>query len=668
MAFQTSVKKATVKPSPFFYISTIILLGFLCYSNSLRGEFVYDDDFLISSNASIRQFDVIKIFSQDIVESHFERPFYRPVQSITYAIDHLFWGLKPLGYHLTNTFIHILNAILIYVLLCNFTSNKMVPYVSSLLFVCHPIHTQAVSYISGRADILLTFFFLLSFITLLEYRRSGASLFLVLSVIFYIFSLLSKEAAVIIPLVFISYEIIYRNEPATRVNKRIYAPFLMILATYSLIRFNHLLAMERFNIVGAVLSTRILTMSKATMVYLFSLIMPVGLHMRRSLPFSSSFFEIRTFSSSAVIIALICAAFFLRKNKKHISFFIFYFFLMLIPVSNLFQINAILAEHWLYMPSIAYFFIFAYFLYGLSMHFFKNSFKTAMVIAVFIFIMPYSFITIKQNTYWRDNESLYKHILYYEPFDAGSRLNLGLYYMRKGRFEDAIKEEKKVLALHPDAVYAYHCIAYIYYNWGKMDEAEKYFKIGLSTYPDDKSHNYLGKIYEMRDGNDLAAENEYRKAMDVNPHSARSYINLAGLRLKENNLDGALQILKKAIKLCGPNPYGHSLIAVIYGKKGDYPEAFKHIKKAMRLDPEDEDININMGNICNGLGRFDKAISHYKKVININPKRADAYYNMGNSYYFKGEIKRARNYWEKSLKINPDFEAAKEQLKKTKNE
>lgn len=144
-------------------IALIIILGFIAYGNSLNGKFIWDDFNLVRDNRHIRNSsNITGIFTQDIGAGAAEKyNFYRPLQMFTYMIDYSLWKLNVKGYHLTNTILHILAALVIYWLIDILFRDNLLSLFTSLFFVACPIHSEAVSYISGRADSLVTLFMLL---------------------------------------------------------------------------------------------------------------------------------------------------------------------------------------------------------------------------------------------------------------------------------------------------------------------------------------------------------------------------------------------------------------------------------------------------------------------------------------------------------------------------
>ena len=148
-------------------VALLIVLGFVVYGNSLCGEFLYDDILLVRDNIHIKDWTQIgSIFTKSIGSGYFAGKLvsYRPLQMFTYMIDYSLYGLDVRGYHLTNTLIHILVALAVYWFINILYKKNILSLLASLLFLVHPIHTEAVSYISGRADPLAALFMLLCFI------------------------------------------------------------------------------------------------------------------------------------------------------------------------------------------------------------------------------------------------------------------------------------------------------------------------------------------------------------------------------------------------------------------------------------------------------------------------------------------------------------------------
>ena len=136
------------------------------YCRVARGEFVFDDNHLIKNNQYIKSgLSLANILIGKIkVDVEEKYSSYRPITMLTFAMDYSLWGLNERGYHVTNTILHILVALAIYWLISIFYRDNTLALLTGLLFVAHPIHTEAVAYVAGRGDSLAALFVLLCII------------------------------------------------------------------------------------------------------------------------------------------------------------------------------------------------------------------------------------------------------------------------------------------------------------------------------------------------------------------------------------------------------------------------------------------------------------------------------------------------------------------------
>ena len=138
-------------------IAVIVLLGAFAYANSIHGSFIWDDIAFVKDNPLIKSWSNLgRIFTKDIAtslgEGGVKYNFYRPIHMLTCMADYSLWGLRVEGYHFTNILLHILVALCL-CWLCNILfGDAVLSLFASVLWLLHPIHTAAVSYISGRAD------------------------------------------------------------------------------------------------------------------------------------------------------------------------------------------------------------------------------------------------------------------------------------------------------------------------------------------------------------------------------------------------------------------------------------------------------------------------------------------------------------------------------------
>ena len=154
-----------------FIITLIIILTALSYINTLHNSFVYDDNTYVVENRQIRSISNIpKAFISSYPPDAKEQGLYRPLVTISYIFDYAVWGLNPKGFHLTNLILHILTSIIIYLLALEILKKSWPSLIAALIFALHPVHTEAVTWVVGRAEVMAGLFYFLSF---LLYIKAG---------------------------------------------------------------------------------------------------------------------------------------------------------------------------------------------------------------------------------------------------------------------------------------------------------------------------------------------------------------------------------------------------------------------------------------------------------------------------------------------------------------
>src|SRR4030095_13332788 len=210
-------KKRLVKEKDYTVIFFIIVgaVSFIVYANSLANDFVFDDESVVLSDPTIRGLSNIpKYFTGEQGFHKVIGRYYRPVVSASYALDYSIWKYNSTGFHLTNVLIHIINSLLfLKLLMLMFAKNdsgikNYAILFGALIFAVHPIHTEAVSWVSGRTDSLSCTFFFASFIYYFKYSENSGYRNLSLLLLFYLLALLAKEMAITLPAVIILYDII----------------------------------------------------------------------------------------------------------------------------------------------------------------------------------------------------------------------------------------------------------------------------------------------------------------------------------------------------------------------------------------------------------------------------------------------------------------------------
>jgi len=479
-----------LKPAALF-IPAIILATVLSYANSIHNQFIWDDEDFILKNSTIKDWhNWPRVFAEDMIHSARKASnFYRPTQSLTHGVDYLLWKDRQEGHHATNIAFHCLTAIAIYLMLKGIFSKEL-SFFAALFFAVHPVQTEAVTYISGRSDPMAALFVVLAII-LFEKK-------LFMSCAFFILGILSKESALIAPFLLALY-LLFRKGSIKPYLKRI-LPFIFIMIFYSLLRVT-ILDFSRtvpenlpkpFFYVPIYL--RFSTFMKTLPVYFKILLWPFGLHMERDMDLAVSIFEPQALLGFTMLIFAFFIAYSLRKANRPLLFSAAWFFIAIFPNSNIIPINALIYEHWLYMPSLGFFITIGLGLEALLKK--GRVFKYISILLALAISLFYMWRTIERNKEWHDPISFYESTIKYMPNSVRLHNNLAMAYTESGRREDAIREYKRAIELGDYYPQTHYNLSNIYINKGDYVSAVEELKKSIEI--DNNflySHESLAVIY-----------------------------------------------------------------------------------------------------------------------------------------------------------------------------
>ncbi|MDD5565826.1 MAG: tetratricopeptide repeat protein [Candidatus Omnitrophica bacterium] len=458
-------------------LACLVIIGFSIYGNSLHNYFVWDDYFLVRNNDHIKDPSFLgNIFTEDVGTGSGKKiGFWRPLQMCSYMLNYAFSGLRVESYHFVNIALHILVAYAFYWCTLLLFGNTLLSFAASLLFLTHPVHTEAVTYIAGRSDSMAALFILLSCIAYLQFTRRVSFLNYVLMCFSFILGLLSREITIVFPLLLLWYHYVYKIKYRV---KALLLPFL-ISAGYIALRYT---ALKSFlpEAATSTLRQRLPGAFVAFADYLRLLCVPSDLHME----YGNRFFSLldpRALIGMCLFGAVLGVMYHKRNSSRLIVFSLGWFLLWLLPSLNLFPVNAYMAEHWLYLPSMGIFIIIA--------DIFCRAYaavrmKAVTVIFLLVLTMLYSFLTIQQNQYWRHPIVFYKRTIRYNPQSARLYGNLGSTYRELGKFEDAVSAYEKALEVDPSFTGAYINLGIAYEHVGNYGAAIKAYESAAASNPD----------------------------------------------------------------------------------------------------------------------------------------------------------------------------------------
>lgn len=560
----------------------IASLGIIVYSNSYYCSFHLDDYTSIVNNFCIKN---IHLLSN--VWNFLPR---RSLLYLSFALNYHFNGLNVFYYHLFNLAIHLIAAILVWwLMLLTFKTPVMrdekiarradiISLLAGLIFVVHPIQTEAVTYIVQRAASMAALFYLSSLCFYIKSRLSARGgggeeySYYISSFVFAVLAMFTKETAITLPLMILLYEFSFlRNGKGfnwVRLVPFILAiliiPITMLLTETGAVRVGQLQSEP-----GISSMHYLLTEFRVMMTYVRLVFLPFHQNLDYDYPISKSIFELPTLISFLAWGGMLFLAQRLFLKYRLFSFSIFWFFLTLLPESSFMPIRDVIFEHRLYLPLVGFsifLVIGAYYLWG------ENTFRR-MVIILTLIIAIFSLLTYQRNKVWSDELTLWNDTIKKSPYKVRPYINRGLAYYREGNYMHAIADYSKAVSLKPDA---------------------------------EDEYNNLGLVYSKQE-NFPQAISDYSQAIALKPEYADAYYNRGN----------------------------------IYFREGDFVKAVADYDKSILFNPDNEDEYNNRGLAYYKIGKFDQAILDYNKAVKLNSKDVDAYQNLAVIYYHLKEYNKS---------------------------
>jgi tetratricopeptide (TPR) repeat protein len=512
---------------------------------------VWDDDYLIRTNPFIKSpLLLLEVFRHYLFPESYSAH-YRPVQNISYMADYLLWNGNLYGYHLSSILVHVGSAILLYLLLTklfkplleNFREGAPAPngtrragaisglaFVIALLWVVHPVHSAAVDYISGRADSLAFFFSCSGWLLFLKAREQGnrfsRCLILSLAWLSGLLALCSRESAGIWLVIFLLY--LFAFEKPTKPSKK-----LVVMAA-SLLIFAYLGLRELPS--GRPISgpssdwspsVRVVLMFRALGDYGRLMFFPSNLHMERTVYSSAAFqsekgrwnaleLEYLSIAGAIMLAALVFLSLRRGTGQRLRIFGAAWFLLGYLPISNLSELNATVAEHWLYLPSVG----FLIFLAGCTCDLPVRWRQISLGLASVAFVALGARSAIRSSD-WISNEVFARRTIASGGASIRIALLLGQVYTSRGDYGEAERILRKAVQLSPDYPFARNNLADALIHLGRQKEAEALF---------------------------AESSKAAHEAMKEYPRTWIAALNLANLRHTHQDDAGALAVFEKALK------------------------------------------------------------------------------------------------------------------------
>src|SRR6188768_909246 len=356
-ANQLAIKTENQKPAGDktfgLWLFCVLAITGLCLIPMLNNGFTnWDDDVYVTSNLIIKAPDWEAIFTRSSAYN------YHPLTMLTLAFNYAISGLDPFSYYLVNWLLHLLNTALVFLFISKISERKIfVAAFTSLIFGVHPMHMESVAWISERKDVLYACFFLLSLLQYWSFLETGKRPKLLYCFIFFILSLLSKPAAIILPFVLFLLDHWYGRS----FNWKVWAEKIPFFIFSFLFGFITIKVQSAEAIVGLdiyPLWTRFFFACYTIMIYTARFFVPYPLSAFHPYPSVDSL-GLPVLLSPVFIIALLILLW-LKRRDKLVVFSVSFFIVNLLLVMQFISIGlTIVSERYTYVPYIGLSFLVA---------------------------------------------------------------------------------------------------------------------------------------------------------------------------------------------------------------------------------------------------------------------------------------------------------------------
>ncbi|MBP6885632.1 MAG: tetratricopeptide repeat protein [Candidatus Pacebacteria bacterium] len=538
-------------------LALLVIVGGIVYFPNLRSAFYEDDIQVIVENPGIQQFtrtSVANLFLQPMTDGDSGTALlYRPLAMMTFAANVQLSEANTFTYHVVNNLLHICNALLLFFLVRTLMRGvnldlpaahfNILAGLSTILWLIHPLQSEAVSSISGRADLLAFLFIQIGMLLLLRgtvwQYRVGAGGAMVLA-------LMSHESAILFPVYVVSALIATRAKDeslssSVRAVARVTWPFVALALLYGLFRSTVLKLPSEF--FGYTLSH-----AAAFFEYIRLVVVPTALHPERTIPLAASSAVWAGMALLVLFAALIVVAW--RRGYRSIIVPAGFIALPLLLVFGFSAgSNARMLEHWMYVP-LAGLSIVIGGMGGALYYIVRQKSRIAamlLFVAVCAGIGVYGVMAFRQNKLWSQSEQLLLRIAHFEPQNVSSRIALAIYYAQEESFDLVEQYLLDAALLDPFDANIPMMLGNLKRNTGAYPKAIEY----------------------------------YEQAIALNPELGFPYRNLAGIYIQQGDKVKALPLLLKLEEIDPSDVAAHFAVAQLYFTAGKKSEALKALERGI---------------------------------------------------------------------------------------
>jgi Flp pilus assembly protein TadD len=551
----------------------------------------YDDDKYVSENLHVRKGltpEGVRWAWTTRLTSN-----WHPLTWLSHMLDCELYGLDPGRHHLTNLLLHVVNAVLLFLVLERLTEASWRAAIVALLFAVHPLHVESVAWVAERKDVLSTLFFMLTLASYVVYvSKPSLSRYLPMFG-FLALGLLAKSMLVTLPFVLLLLDFWPLGRFARRSIGRLVLEKLPLFGLAAVFSATTFLAQHAGQAVGSLERfpawVRIANAADSYLSYVQKMFWPEALAVFYPHP-GSDISWWRVGFSSAFLLVLSAVAWLAGRQRPYLPVGSFWFVGTLVPVIGIVQVGEQgFADRYTYVPLIGLFIVVVWGVNDLiqwsnpSNPRYRVAVPSVAAAGIGVAIVALMLTSRVQVGYWRDSETLFRRALAVTERNHTAHINLALALADQDRLDEVIVHLREAVRIKPDHPKAQHNLGVALSHRGQSVEAHRHLLRSVELQPADaKAQFNLGVSFSELGQIDEAIA-RFSKTIELDPTHAPAYYRCGTLLAKQKRWDEAIAHLSRSVGIYPRNANAHYNLAVALYNKGNYTEAWKEVRLAERL-------------------------------------------------------------------------------------
>jgi tetratricopeptide (TPR) repeat protein len=609
--------------SRWWIAAVLVLLTAFAHEGVRRAGFLsHDDDLLVSQNPIVRQGLTLQgvrwAFAADLLYDSRLSNYWTPLAVLSHMVDVSLFGMNPMGHHLMNLGLHVLNVLLALVAFERLTGARWRSAFVAAILAVHPVHVESVAWVAERKDVLSGAFWLAALLAYAAYaaRPSARGMLWVAGAM--MLGLLAKPMLITLPFVLLLLDAWPLRRPAGW-RARVVEKWPLFLLAAASVAVTTLPNLNGRSLVELSLAARLTNAVGAYAAYLRQAFWPAGLGVAYA-HLGASLSGLRLAACVGVLAAVSVAALVQRRSRPYLAVGWCWFLGVLFPVIGLVQSGSQgWADRYMYLPMMGLSLSVAW-LVGDWARTPRCARGAAGLAATLVLLL--ALLSRRQVSFWTDDRTLFARAVAVSPSSEMAHLGLGAALAHAGDLEGAETEYREALRRKPDSMFTRLSLSSLLALRGRADEGRSVLHEALDAHPD--RYAFERGLLAAREGRAADAMQDYAGAVAENPAHHAALYNWGNLLAASGRMDEAVDKYRAADRLAPDDSAIANNLGLALLFSGHVPEALDRLSAALRLDPENAQLRTSHGLALSAAGQHAEAEAELREAVRLDPKSADA--------------------------------------------